>query len=439
MFGLAGLCAADDFDLPDDVKETEVLRIVPIEATNTSDNAHIQEPVVTEVQNEIVAPQTEKKSDGLKRRRIPENLDRPIRVGIFVGVKELYIKYRGEKIKVTASGQNIKLQSGFRSIEMESREFSANDGECIAVAPDTKHLEKSCFPGMVLFKAEKGKVTAINAVDVEDYLRGVVPYEIGKLDSSRIEALKAQAVAARTYAYKHFGSRESVGFDVYADTKDQVYKGLESATPLTDNAVKATRGIVMTYGGDFIIAYYHSTCGGKTETMATWGRGELPYLHVRPDIRSDGTPWCNESSYIKWERRFSDRGINNLLKKHALEAKAQFSTANGNQFKKIKSIQITNKLKSGRVLNLQVQTDKGHFDVVGDKTRWLFKENSNILPSSFFQINHQSNEWVIKGTGFGHGVGMCQMGVRERAKAGQSFIEILNHYYHGITLEQFTR
>ena len=272
MFGLAGLCADDAFDLPDDVKETEVLRIVPIEATNTSDNAQIQEPVVTEVQNEIVAPQTEKKSDGLKRRRIPENLDRPIRVGIFVGVKELYIKYRGEKIKVTASGQNIKLQSGFRSIEMESREFSANDGECIAVAPDTKHLEKSCFPGMVLFKAEKGKVTAINAVDVEDYLRGVVPYEIGKLDSSRIEALKAQAVAARTYAYKHFGSRESLGFEVYADTKDQVYKGLESATPLTDNAVKATRGIVMTYGGDFIIAYYHSTCGGKTETMATWGR-----------------------------------------------------------------------------------------------------------------------------------------------------------------------
>ena len=96
-------------------------------------------------------------------------------------------------------------------------------------------------------------------------------------------------------------------------------------------------------------------------------------------------------------------------------------------------------LKSGRILTLEVTTDKGTYQVVGDKVRWLFKKNGSILPSSFFRIGHDEGGWIIRGKGFGHGVGLCQMGVRARAAAGQNFAEILTHYYPGITLERFEK
>lgn len=425
---------SDDFDLPGDVEETEVIRFVPIEATNT-----------VEIQSSASSTETSKVSVvsdtpiKFEERSVPQDLDRPLRVGVFIGLKEVYLKYAGEVIKVTANGKNIKLTGKGQSVEMESREFSNEDGSCVSFAADTKSLQKACYPGSVLFRASNGKVDAINSVDVEEYLRGVIPYEIGKLDSGRIEALKAQAVAARTYAYKHYNSREAQGFDVYADTKDQVYKGLEGATPLTDAAVKATAGVTMMYNGEFIIAYYHSTCGGVTETLATWNRPNLPYLQSKTDLRQDGTPFCNESSYMKWERRFTDKEIADLFKKNLSESKAKFVGTSSKDFKIVKEISIKNKLPSGRISTLAVKTDKGGFEVLTDRTRWLFKKANMILPSSFFEVKHEGKEWIVTGTGFGHGVGMCQMGVRARAQAGQSYQEILTHYYPGITLEKFDR
>lgn len=450
-----------DFDLPDDVQKAEVpasvedvadipVNFAPIEATSTTSEPESSYKTSATAdsldgfrRHDSGSWNTEETSQDkpatFKEHPIPEELNRPLRVGIFTGVKELYFKYQGETVHVTVSRNKVKFEAGGNSTEDISREFNSDEGGCLAVAADTKTLGKACYPGSILFRNTNGKLDAINSVDVEDYLRGVVPYEIGKLDSSRIEALKAQAVAARTYAYKHFNSRESVGFDVYADTKDQVYKGLESATPLTDAAVKATAGVVMTYGGEFIIAYYHSTCGGITETLATWNRADLPYLKSVPDRRPNGKPWCDESSYTTWERRFADKKIVKLFKANASEAKATFSSANGADFKKIKSIKIKDKLKSGRIMTLRVETDKGHFDVLTDRTRWLFKKAGTILPSSFFTVKKEGREWVLTGTGFGHGVGMCQMGVRARAQAGQSYQEILSHYYQGITLEKFDR
>ena len=489
-FGLSAAFADDGFDLPDDVQKAEVPKsdatedpepdaanFAPIEATTTNapdfqPDAQVEREAKATKQsaNKDSVPNTniqpakeipagvnpglqagtettaaedvrvdEDTPAAFKVREIPEELDRPLRVGIFTGVKELYLLYQGETVHVTPRGNKVRFEAGSNSTEDIAHEFNSEDGGCLSVAPDKKSLGKACYPGSVMFRSVNGKLDAINSVDVEDYLRGVVPYEIGKLDSGRIEALKAQAVAARTYAYKHFNSRETLGFDVYADTKDQVYKGLASATPLTDAAVKATAGVVMTYNGEFIIAYYHSTCGGVTETLATWNRKGLPYLQSKPDRRPNGKPWCNESSYIKWERRFADKDIVKLFKSNASEAKANFSSPKGSDFSTVKSIEIKDKLKSGRILTLRVETDKGHFDVLTDRTRWLFKKAGTILPSSFFSIRKDGKEWVLTGTGFGHGVGMCQMGVRARAQAGQSYQEILSHYYPGITLEQFER
>lgn len=369
----------------------------------------------------------------IQARAIPSSLNRPVRVGVHVGEKELYIKVDGETIHATLSNGQIKLK-GKSHVEVTDSKEIYNGDKCINIATSLSQLDNFCYPGYFILSVQKNLINAINVVDVEEYLQGVVPYEIGKLDSSRFEALKAQAVAARTYVYKHFGSRESTGFDVYADVKDQVYNGLRSATPLTNAAIKATAGEVMMYDDQFITAYYHSTCGGHTESMETWRKPKLDYLQMKPDLRPNGEPWCSESKYTEWEFRFKASELRTLFMHNAQKANAQVP-----KFKKVLDIAIRSKLPSGRILTLQVLTDKGTFNVIGDKVRWLFKKDDVILPSSLFIVFREGSEWVVKGKGYGHGVGMCQMGARARAEAGQSYLEILSHYYPGITLERFER
>ncbi len=371
-------------------------------------------------------------------QKIKKELNRPIQVGVFVGVPNIFVRQKNEELHITASKGKLKIKTkSKRQQTADRRVFKATGSsasDCIAIATDKVGLNKACYNGEFIVTANGNKLNAINVIDIEDYLRGVVPYEIGKLDESKFEALKAQAVAARTYAYKHFGSRVAQGFDVYADTRDQVYKGLHSATELTDKAVRETEGVVMTYNGEFITAYYHSTCGGETEGVVTWGRPDHPYLKNKPDLRPDGTPWCRESNYTEWTREFTEDELRDLFQINAKEAKANVPS-----FSSIKSMHIQDTLKSGRIHTLVIETNNGSFTAKADKIRWLFKRGGTILPSSFFRIHKNGNDWILKGKGFGHGVGLCQMGARARAQAGQSYIQILTHYYPGITLEKFKR
>ena len=371
-------------------------------------------------------------------QKIAKDLNRPIQVGVFVGVPNIFVRQKNEELHITASKGKLKIKTkSKRQQTADRRVFKASGSstsDCIAIATDKSGLNKACYNGEFIVTANGNKLNAINVIDIEDYLRGVVPYEIGKLDESKFEALKAQAVAARTYAYKHFGSRVAQGFDVYADTRDQVYKGLHSATELTDKAIRETEGVVMTYNGEFITAYYHSTCGGETEGVVTWGRPDHPYLKNKPDLRPDGTPWCRESNYTEWTREFTEDELRDLFQINAKEAKANVPS-----FSSIKSMHIQDTLKSGRIHTLVIETNNGSFTAKADKIRWLFKRGGTILPSSFFRIHKNGNEWILKGKGFGHGVGLCQMGARARAQAGQSYIQILTHYYPGITLEKFKR
>ena len=367
-------------------------------------------------------------------QQISRELNRPIQVGVFVGVPSIYVRQKNEELHITASRSKLRIkQKGKRQQTSERRVFKPTDG-CIAIATDKASLHKSCYEGEFVITASGNKLNAINVIDIEKYLRGVVPYEIGRLDESKFEALKAQAVAARTYAYKHYGSRKAQGFDVYADTRDQVYKGIHSVSDVTDKAVRETEGVVMTYNGEFITAYYHSTCGGETEGVVTWGRPNHPYLQNKPDLRPDGTPWCKESNYTEWTREFDESELRDLFQINAKEAKANVPS-----FSSIHAINILDTLKSGRIHTLEITTNNGKFTVKADKIRWLFKRGGTILPSSFFRIHRNGDQWILKGKGFGHGVGLCQMGARARAQAGQSYIQILTHYYPGITLEKFTR
>ena len=275
-------------------------------------------------------------------------------------------------------------------------------------------------------------IAVINRLPVEDYLKGVVPHEIGRLKRDRFEASKAQAVAARTYTYSHMDSRKSQGFDIYADTRDQVYSGSDGEDSLTNEAIRATRDLVIKYNGNLIEAYYHSTCGGKTETPEVWGQESKPYL-VSVSDSAEGRAFCEPSRYIKWEEKFDKAKIADIFQKNAENARADkiFS------FSKVEQIFITEKFPSERIKTLVVFTDKGSFEVSGDRVRQLFARNGKSLPSSMFTVSQNKNDFTVNGSGFGHGIGMCQYGAMARAKAGQTFEEILKAYYTGVTIEPY--
>jgi stage II sporulation protein D len=129
-----------------------------------------------------------------------------------------------------------------------------------------------------VFANNRGSVTVVNVIGLEDYIRGVVPNE---LSYPALEALKAQAIAARTYALKNRGQFASEGYDLLPTTRSQVYRGLTSETELTSRAVEETRGIIATYEGEPINALYTSTCGGRTEEVGNIFNEALPYLRAR--------------------------------------------------------------------------------------------------------------------------------------------------------------
>src|SRR5437588_2663836 len=135
------------------------------------------------------------------------------------------------------------------------------------------------FRGKIeVFANTRGALTVVNVIGLEDYVRGVVPNE---LSYPALEALKAQAIAARTYAVKNRGQFASEGFDLLPTTRSQVYRGLSSETPLTSRAVDETRGMVATYNSEPINALYTSTCGGRTEDAANIFNEDVPYLRGR--------------------------------------------------------------------------------------------------------------------------------------------------------------
>jgi peptidoglycan hydrolase-like amidase len=148
-----------------------------------------------------------------------------------------------------------------------------------ATRDDTLSLDGVAYRGVLEIRGDEGGLTVVNLVNVEDYLRGVVPNELSPLAFPQLEALKAQAVAARTYALRNRGKFDEKGYDLCATSACQVYKGKSSEHPVSDQAVEATRGIVATYEGAPIEAFYTSTCGGHTEDAQNVFEGEgAPYL-----------------------------------------------------------------------------------------------------------------------------------------------------------------
>ena len=304
-------------------------------------------------------------------------------------------------------------------------------------------------------------LTLINNVDLEAYLRGVVPWEIGRHDKSATAALEAQAVAARTYTISHLQERADHGFDLFADVMDQVYKGSDGEDPLCNLAIRRTRGLVLESGSELVEAYYSACCGGTTSRIEkVWPRSARPYLVDHPDAPGPGDePFCSQYKYYTWSQSWSPGQLTAILQRtlpeyheaFATGARARWAgpifspqsrTANPLQPGELLDLEILDRTPSGRVATLAVTTTAGTYRVRGDRVRWVLARpgpGGGILRSAMFDLElerdgHGITSVTARGRGYGHGIGMCQAGALVMARRGYDFAAILSHYYPGSRL-----
>lgn len=290
-------------------------------------------------------------------------------------------------------------------------------------------LNNRRYRGRILF--DKGE-RVINLVKMESYLLSVVPPEIGGVKPSLIEAAKAQAICARSYALRKYLERKDNPFHLYSDVKDQVYVGRDFENPWASVAIEATKGEILIYKNEVVLTMYHSTCGGRTADFreAFPAMPYIPYLRsVKCNVR--GKDLCSVSPYYNWERKYPRSVFINMLR-------SNISRIMGLNLKSkdIKSFRISRRSKNGRVLEVQVRLGKGNQVFKGNEIRHIFSDARGPLPSTWFNLIQRGSDIIIKGKGFGHGVGMCQYGARELSKMGWNYEKIVKFYYPGTKIKK---
>jgi stage II sporulation protein D len=266
------------------------------------------------------------------------------------------------------------------------------------------------YSGVIeVWKGDNG-LYVINDIPLEDYIKGVVAAEMKS--SWDIEALKAQAVAARTYAiYQILNSAPGAPYNLTSTVLDQAYKGGNISSSV-EKAVDETKGEILTYGGKPIAAFYHSTSGGMTEDAAEVFGKELPYL--KP-VKTNS----ELSPYFMWEKIIPVSEIEKAL-----------------DVQGIKDISIDSYTVSGRARGIKITLETGTVTIPAIRMRK--KIGWDRLPSTLItRLSRNNSLMVFEGRGYGHGVGMCQWSCLQMAKEGMTYKQILTYFYPGTTIQLY--
>ncbi len=273
---------------------------------------------------------------------------------------------------------------------------------------------KKGYRGSLILRRFKGKFLFINHLNLEDYLKGVVSKEMPP--QWPLEALKSQAVIARTYAlYKKTHIVEDKGFDLYDSTLDQVYQGLDGEGEKGNRAVDSTSGIVITYKDEVIKSYYHSTSGGRTEDpVNVWGV-RYPYL------KSITCGFDRASPSYHWRYSLSTARLEYLLRKKGFGGRDLRAM-------KVRRYTVSGRNKTIELIYRRSQNKK----IAGTELRQIV--GNTLLKSTKFYAIRNGHTFTFIGKGSGHGVGLCQWGARGMAEKGYNFRDIIHKYYQNVKL-----
>jgi len=262
---------------------------------------------------------------------------------------------------------------------------------------------------------EKG-VLVVNELPLEEYLVGLINCEISS--AWPIEAVKAQAVIARTYALNRKQARSTSFYHLESSVIDQVYDGCEIEDSRARRGVSDTAGEVLSYQGAVIQAFYHSNCGGRTEASEhVWGK-QLPYLGG-VDCR-----YCLTSPSSAWDLMIALPELEERLK------------AAGHRVSGITDIRPGPRNSRGRLKHVVIVSSRSDLSLTGDQFRKAI--GYSVIKSTNFTVRVENREAIFSGLGNGHGVGLCQWGAKQRALDGFGYAEILSYYYPGTDLIKFS-
>ncbi len=292
------------------------------------------------------------------------------------------------------------------------------------------------YAGGLKFIVEGDRITAVNCIGMEDYLMSVISSEMKS--SASIELLKAHAVISRSWLKARFKDHKAghEHFDVCADDHCQRYQGLTMAVgDDVCRAIDRTWGQVLEYGGDICDTRYSKCCGGRTELFSTcWEDVDLPYLQSVEDPFCD----CENSSILSqvlndydlhtadfhdWTVQYTTDELSELVR-----------TRTGIDFGTIVALEAVERGPSGRIKYLRI-TGTLREEVIGKELAIRKALSSSHLKSSAFEIEKSPDGFVLKGRGWGHGVGLCQIGAAAMAAQGYDYRQILSHYYVGAEIK----
>ncbi len=347
--------------------------------------------------------------------------------------------------------------------------YEGSDGFLISrsVDGDNLDIDGKRFRGNIEYRRHGGgNITIVNSLPFQHYLYGVVPREMSP--DWHMEALKAQAVAARNFAAVNLGKHSTYGFDVCSGTDCQVYGGFDSERQSTNAAVDETAGQMIYFNGMPITAFFHASSGGHTENAENVWSLSLPYIKAVDDSFDAGSP------HDSWQRVYTSEQISSILAQHNINVGS------------VQDIWVDSYTSAGRSLSLTISGSRGNTVLEKEKSRAVFGYND--LKSTLFTVETDADLFVVggvgqpvrkiaaaqakavdsagiksldagpdaltvsdgknnaavskypsrfifSGKGWGHGLGMSQWGAKGMAEAGYSHTEILQYYYQGCVVQ----
>ena len=329
-----------------------------------------------------------------------------IRVGILTAPK---IEY--EQREHTFLLKNVRIGIGFHWDRYEDQEFA---GE------------------LEIRNNADGTQTAINTLDLEDYLCSVISSEMNA--NSPMELLKAHAVISRSWAIRAIEKPNHEGYHVCGDDHCQRYEGLRRMNERAVQAVRETEGQVLLYGDEVCDCRYYKCCGGKSEVWRTcWEDIDVPY------IQSVECPYCGRVSaktlrlvlndydqetkdFHDWQVTYSDDEMDAIVNtKHP-------------GIGHVTAIEPLHRGVSGRIDRLRIVGTQ-RTETIGKELNIRYALSRKCLYSSWFDVKHENGQWTLSGHGWGHGAGLCQIGAAQMAEEGFSYEQILSYYYHNTQLK----
>ncbi|MGB0560954.1 MAG: SpoIID/LytB domain-containing protein [Spirulinaceae cyanobacterium] len=338
-------------------------------------------------------------------------------------------RYNRDRVEITSQRQRVRLQQ-----EDDTRLY----GGALLVQPNAY-----------------GDFTVVNEVPMETYLRGVVPHEIGP--QAPYAAVQAQAILARTYALRNLRRFQADDYELCATVHCQVYKGLTGTVERADRAIQTTQSLVLTYDNQLVDALYSAHTGGITAPFEdNWDGAARPYLQARIDAANP--PWDlaqnpldteaairrflslnqgfngSDSHVFRWERQSSLAELTADLDRYLVRTKHPLAG-----IERIVRMAVTERSPAGRILTLNVTTDKGIVELHKTEARSALGPPRSTLfyLEPLLDAQNALTGYRFVGGGFGHGVGLSQYGSYTLARQGWNYSQILQFYYPGTALETF--